>query len=101
MLQIPQVGSSNEADKPEEFGIKTERAGNWMTGGLNNGEIYFCQKICGEYMKQYGYEIIKVRAGLFRWMYYYISFPVKIVMALFVNLHRMKNIFEAVRRRLR
>lgn len=29
MLMIPQVGSSNEADKPDEFGIKTERAGNW------------------------------------------------------------------------
>lgn len=101
MLQIPQVGSSNEADKPEEFGIKTERAGNWEKGGLNNAEIYFCQKICGNYMKQYGYEVKPVKPGIFNWLYYKISFPVKIVLALFFNLHRMKNIGEAIKRRMK
>ena len=101
MLNIPQVGSSNEADKPDEFGIKTERAGNWEKGGLNKTEIYFCQNICGNYMKQYGYELKKVRPGIFSLIYYYISFPVKIVLAILFNLHRMKNIFEAIKRRLK
>jgi len=101
MLMIPQVGSSNEADKPNAFGIKTERAGNWEKGGLNKGEIYFCQRICGDYMQQYGYEIKKVNPNPFVIAYYYISFPIKIALALLFNLHRMKNIGEAIKRRLK
>ena len=57
MLAIPQVGSSNEADKPDSFGIKTERAGNWEKGGLNKGEVWFCQRICRAYMLSYGYSV--------------------------------------------
>jgi len=101
MMMIPQVGSSNEADKPDEFGIKTERAGNWEKGGLNKGEIYFCQSICGDYMQQYGYEVKKVNPGVLYPAYYYISFPVKIFLALLFNLHRTKNIVEAIKRRLK
>ena len=101
MLMIPQVGSSNEADKPDAFGIKTERAGNWEKGGLNKGEIYFCQQICGTYMEQYGYEVKKISANPLMIAYYYISFPVKIALALLFNLHRMKNIGEAIKRRLK
>jgi len=33
--------------------------------------------------------------------YYYVSFPVKIMLALLFNLHRMKNIGEAIKRRLK
>lgn len=101
MLMIPQVGSSNEADKPDEFGIKTERAGNWEMGGLNSAEIYFCQNICGAYMTQYQYELKQVKPGFFKLAYYYLSFPVKIILALLFNLHRMKNIGEAIKRRLK
>jgi len=101
MLLIPQVGSSNEADKPDAFGIKTERAGNWEKGGLNKGEIYFCQKICGNFMQQYGYEVKKVTPNPLVVAYYYISFPIKIMLALLFNLHRMKNIGEAIKRRLK
>ncbi len=101
MLNIPQVGSSNEADRPDEFGIKTERAGNWEKGGLNESEIYFCQNICGNYMKQYGYELKSIKPNFIALLYYYISFPVKIVLAVLFNLHRMKNIVEAIRRRLK
>lgn len=101
MLMIPQVGSSNEADKPDAFGIKTERAGNWEKGGLNKGEIYFCQHICGDFMKQYGYEVKPISPNPLLLVYYYISFPIKIMLALLFNLHRMKNIGEAIKRRLK
>jgi omega-hydroxy-beta-dihydromenaquinone-9 sulfotransferase len=101
MLMIPQVGSSNEADMPDAFGIKTERAGNWETGGLNEAEIYFCQNICGPYMKQYGYDIKKVKPSVIYIAYYYLSFPIKIILAVLFNLHRMKNIGEAIKRRLK
>ncbi len=101
MLLIPQVGSSNEADKPDEYGIKTERAGNWEKGGLNNGELWFCQNICGENMLQFGYAIKKVTPNPLYILYYYISFPIKIVLAILFNLHRMKNIVEAIKRRLK
>lgn len=100
MLQIPQVGSSNEADDPNSFGIKTERAGNWQQGGLNNAEIWICQKMCIQYLQQYAYKTEPVNPGFLLLAYYYISFPFKILLALFFNLHRMKNITEAIKRRL-
>lgn len=99
LLQIPQVGSSHEADQPDALGIKAARAGSWESGNLNNGEIRICQRICGGYMEQYGYPLKKVRAGLLP-LYYYISFPVKICLALLFNLHRAKNIVEAIKRRM-
>ncbi len=101
MLMIPQVGSSNEADKPGEFGIKTERAGNWEKGGLNKSEIYICQNTCRENMDNYGYKVKEVKPGILQLSYYYLSFPVKIVLAILFNLHRMKNIVEAIKRRLK
>ncbi|MFN3940645.1 MAG: hypothetical protein ACK4IY_08645, partial [Chitinophagales bacterium] len=100
MLMIPQVGSSNEADDPNSFGIKIDRAGNWQLGGLNKAEIWICQKICGNYLQKYNYKIKPITPGVFLLMYYYISFPFKLVLALFFNLHRMKNIAEAIKRRL-
>ncbi len=100
MLQIPQVGSSNEADRPEAFGIKTERAGNWEKGGLNAAEVWFCQRICGDNMRLYGYEVKKLAASPLLILWYYISFPFKIVLAILFNLHRMKNMVEAIKRRL-
>lgn len=100
MLQIPQVGSSNEADRPDAFGIKTERAGNWEKGGLNKAEIWFCQHICGEHMRLYNYEVKPIGANPLHIMWYYISFPFKIVLAILFNLHRMKNMVEAIKRRL-
>ncbi|MFZ1610925.1 MAG: sulfotransferase [Chitinophagales bacterium] len=100
MLNIPHVGSSNEADAPNSFGIKSERAGNWEKGGLNNAEVQICQNICKKFMLQYGYTIADVKANIFQLTYYYISFPFKIILALLFNLHRMKNIGEAIKRRL-
>jgi len=100
MLHIPQVGSSNEADMPEAYGIKTERAGNWEKGGLNKAEVWFCQRICGEHMHLYGYDVKPVYANPLLIGWYYLSFPFKIVLAVLFNLHRMKNIVEAIRRRL-
>lgn len=100
MLQIPQVGSSNEADQPDAFGIKTERAGNWEKGGLNAAEVWFCQRICGDYMRMYGYDVKNVSASPLMILAYYISFPFKIILAVLFNLHRMKNIVEAIKRRL-
>lgn len=100
MLHIPQVGSSNEADAPDSLGIKPERAGNWEKGGLNNAEVHICQQICKKFMLQYGYTIAPVKSNPLVLLYYYISFPFKIVLALLFNMHRMKNMREAIKRRL-
>lgn len=100
MLHIPQIGSSNETDRPNAFGIKTERAGNWEKGGLNAAEVWFCQHICGENMRMYGYDVKPVPADPLLIGGYYLSFPFKIALAILFNLHRMKNIVEAIRRRL-
>ncbi|MBK7441475.1 MAG: hypothetical protein IPI65_08090 [Bacteroidetes bacterium] len=52
-------------------------------------------------MQQYGYEVKKVTPNPLVVAYYYISFPIKIMLALLFNLHRMKNIGEAIKRRLK
>lgn len=105
MLQVPQVGSSVDADKPAETGINPNRAGNWSTnniqgGMLNSSEIYINQKLNRELMKRHNYESIKVVPNIFYLLIDTISFPLKVVLAFLCNLDRIKNIRETIRRRL-
>jgi len=100
MLQIKQVSSSNEADS-KDIGFKKERASNWKKGGLNKAEICWNEKICGDNMLHYGYTLDKPDTGVFQIAAYFISFPFKLILALFFNLDRMKNIAETLKRRLK
>lgn len=103
MLDVPQVGSSNETARPSQLGIKPERATNWELGGLNDAEVRICQSICRRYMQHYGYKEKKIDHpiyALLRSYGYYATFPVKAVLALIMNLPRMKNVREAIVRRL-
>ncbi len=99
MLNITQESSSLEKDS-KEIGFKKERASNWKTGGLNTTERWICQMMCAENMQQYKFEQEKIKPNIFLWLYYYISFPVKISLALLMNLNRMKNIVETLKRRM-
>ncbi|MEZ5007458.1 MAG: sulfotransferase [Chitinophagales bacterium] len=100
MLDIPQASSSNEADSDEK-GINKKRAGNWKKGGLNDAEIFWNQKISGDLLNRYNYSLEPVKSNIFSKMAYAISFPVKLAFALLLNLNRMKNIGETLKRRLK
>jgi hypothetical protein len=99
MLQITQESSSIEKDS-KEIGFKKERASNWKKGGLNVTERWICQKMCRNNLNRNGYEIESIQPNIPILVYYFISFPVKIGMALMLNLNRMKNIFETLKRRM-
>ncbi len=100
MLQITQESSSVEKDS-KEIGFKKERAANWKKGGLNTTEKWICQKMCKENLDRNHYEIEKINPNIFGLIYYICSFPVKLTLALLLNLNRMKNIVETLKRRWR
>lgn len=100
MLEVPHLGSSNEIDDPTKTGIKKDRAGNWRKGGLNPSEIKICQDMAGKYMRPMKYELMDVSPNPLLTFGYYLSFPFKIALALLVNLGRMKNIVDTIRRRM-
>ncbi|MEP7129236.1 MAG: sulfotransferase [Chitinophagales bacterium] len=101
LKEVPQVGSSSGMDKKEVKGINSDRAQSWGKGGLSSTEIWFCQRSCAHYMKEFGYEPVKVSANPLIILFYYLIFPVKLGFAFLLNLHRMKNIVETVRKRMR
>ena len=105
MLQVPQVGSSVNTDRPEQMGINPKRAGEWdknrlKESQLNSAELYFCQKINKELMKKHNFKPISFFPNLMLLLVYLFSFPVKLIMAFISNLDRIKNIRETLRRRL-
>jgi omega-hydroxy-beta-dihydromenaquinone-9 sulfotransferase len=99
ILDIPQASSSNEQDSAEK-GIKKERAGNWKSGGLSAAEIWWCERISGKHMQQQGYQLEHTSANPLAIAWWAILFPVKLALALAVNLNRMKNVAETIRKRL-
>lgn len=99
MLNITQESSSIEKDS-KEIGFKKERASNWKKGGLNTTEKWICQQMCNTNLVSNRYEIESIRPNPLYLLYYYLSFPVKISLALLMNLDRMKNIMETLKRRL-
>jgi hypothetical protein len=101
ILDIPRGGSSNVPDRPGEKGMDPERTEAWKRGGLNPTEIYLCQRYTGELMEKFGYGVFEVRPNPVRIFYYRISVFIKLALAVILNLKRVKNIREAIRRRLR
>lgn len=100
MLEIPQIDSSLAGITSKGKGIDRSRADAWQKGGLNPTEIYLCQKITYRLMQNHGYQPISINLNPLRLFWYLISLPVKLVMSFILNLRRMKNITEAIKRRL-
>jgi hypothetical protein len=101
LKEVPHVGSSSGADKKDVKGINTARAQSWARGGLNETESWLCQHTCAKFMNQLGYKRQNISPNIFLIVFYYFIFPVKLGFALLLNLHRMKNIAETIKKRLR
>ncbi|UFP95420.1 sulfotransferase family protein [Gloeobacter morelensis] len=100
MLEVPQIGSSTTADRPEVRGINRDRAGSWQKGGLSLAEIALCQSITKVYMERNGYKPQPVRLPVVDLVTNSASFPLKLGLAFLLNLNRMRSITETIKRRL-
>ncbi len=100
LLEVTQGGSSFAKDNSGQKGIRKDRVGRWQKGGLNSTEIYLCQSITSVFMEKHGYFPVTIQPNPIRLIYYFISFPLKIALAFFLNLKRMRNVIETIKRRL-
>lgn len=100
LLLVPQVGSSSGTDNTAKMGINGEKTGNWRSGGLNPAEIAIVQKVSADFMNKYHYEAAVTGISPIRFFCHMLSFPVKIMLALLLNIRRMKSLKDTMRRRL-
>ena len=99
MLMITQESSSVEPDSQEK-GFKKERVANWQKGGLNNTEIWFCEQIGKQNIEHFRFKLSGIQPNYLLVLFYIISFPVKLILSFMLNLDRMRNITETLKRRL-
>jgi omega-hydroxy-beta-dihydromenaquinone-9 sulfotransferase len=100
MLNIPQIGSSIIMDQVDKIGINKDRLHAFSKGGLNNTELFICEKITKDNMLHFHYRPIGYKANLLLLVYYCISFPFRASISLLLNLRRMENIVETIKRRI-
>ncbi len=101
LLDIPCIGSSNAWDQSEKRGVDCKLAKSYKKpGGLSNAEIYWCQKINNKNMKEYGYAEQIVYANPIVSLFYLLVLPVQLLVALAMNIRRMKNILSTIKKRL-
>ena len=100
MLQVPQVGSSIAADRPQLLGINPHRAHSWQKGELSSAEIYLNQTLTAALMKRHNYRPVPIRPNIVSLILHLLTFPIKLTGAFFFNLDRMKNIHQTLKRRI-
>ncbi len=103
LLQVPQVGSSVNADNVQQLGINPDRANSWQStaskDGLSSAEIYLCQVLNATVMRKHNYSSVSIRPNRIKLALDLFSFPIKLGLAFLFNLDRMKNIRETLKRR--
>jgi hypothetical protein len=99
MLLIPTEGSSITNDEPGKVGIDKTKSGNFLKSGLTKTEVYICQKVTSGIKEKFGYKSIPVKPNKFLLVALYVTFPLKLSVALLLNLKRSKNLFNSVKRR--
>ena len=100
MLMVPQVGSSINHDEPKNLGINKKKLETWKNKNISKTELFLLQKMVGNKMIEYGYKIDKIKPNYLVLIYLFASFPFKIALALILNIGRMKNIIEILKRRI-
>ncbi|MFM7768773.1 MAG: sulfotransferase family protein [Bacteroidota bacterium] len=97
MLDVPKVGSSNAADQTLERGIDKGRRGKWKSG-LSRSEVAICERANRELMLHFGYELSGENGNAIQMALYRLLLPFQLVLALMMNLKRLRNIRKAFRR---
>lgn len=101
MMDIPHAGSSLTADEHSKRGIRKPEEKTWQQKGLEPAEIHWCQKICAQGMAEYAYEPVETQAGVLSITWSAITFPFKVILALLLNLKRVRNLADTIKRRLK
>lgn len=100
MLCIPYWGSSRERTEKGRSGIQSSAAAGWRRGGLSAAELEICQRVTFPVARQFGYDPEAQRGVTGVVVLLFLLLPFKLTLAFLLNLHRMKNIGETIRRRL-
>ncbi|NEO96378.1 MAG: sulfotransferase [Moorea sp. SIO3G5] len=103
MLDVPQNEggvSSHKQITPKRRGIDPNTTGKWRRGGLSVTEIHICQQVTYTNMLNHGYSYASMQPNPLMLALSWAFLPVKLTLALLMNLHRTRNIVEAIRRRL-
>lgn len=98
MMEISVIGSSSESDDENLKGIDRTKSGRWKNGGLNETEIWLCQKITRNYIQLFNYDEINCKPNIALLILYILIFPVKLSIAFVLNLHRFKNIKSLIKK---
>ena len=98
MLSIPVIGSSTEADSKLRH-IDSSKIAKWEKGGLSNAEIYLSQIMSADMMRLFHYDLKKFKFPPILIVCYLLTLPIKVGMAFFLNLHRMGNVLEVIKKR--
>jgi hypothetical protein len=99
MLNVPVIGSSTENDAKSNLIIDSSKINKWKKGGLLNGEIYLSQKLSSKMMDKFNYEKKVFSMPPLSVIFYLILFPLKLMFAFILNIHRMGNIIEVIKKR--
>lgn len=100
MLAVPKIGSSNVPDRPAEEGIDSNRASSWKSGGLSNTELFLTEKVVDSELSDQGYESARPSRSLLSTVAALLTLPVKLGLALLVNMSRTRNLLDSIKRRL-
>ena len=98
MLEIPLIGSSSDNDQRTNLQIDMSKIERWKRGGLSNAELYISQIITKDIMLKFGYKIQEFSFSPIVILYTFI-FPFKLLLAFLLNIHRMGNILEVIKKR--
>ena len=99
MLNVPKVGSSLGNDKPDAKGINSDNRGNYLQG-LSKSEIVICERSSTSLRQLLNYPDSKISANPVIIAFQYLIMPIKLAVALLVNLGRTKNLLATIKRRL-
>jgi len=99
MLKIPVIGSSTQQDVKNQFLIDSSKKEKWKNGGLNSAEIYLSQLVTNSMMKNFNYDVEKFSFPPIPILFYLVSFPIKLILAFLLNIKRMGNIVEVIKKR--
>ena len=98
MLKVPVVGSSTQQDNNNQLLIDNSKKEKWKNGGLNSAEIYLSQLVSNSMMQKFKYDVEKFRFPPILTLFYLISFPIKLIFAFILNIKRMGNIVEVIKK---
>jgi len=99
MLNVPVIGSSTHQDLRNRLIIDISKKEKWKNGGLNLAEIYLSQLVTNRMMKKFKYDVEKYSFPPILTLFYLFSFPIKLILAFLLNIKRMANIVEVIKKR--